>query len=64
MIALVLPCFKRSAKAIQSLFPEVAVLGEPVVELAKALRLERIESALSVGPHGNKACLVQYAQVP
>lgn len=55
--------FERIFQAVEACFPEVAVLGQPPVERAKRLGLERVEPPLSFWPHGDKAGGVEDAQV-
>src|SRR5258707_15607401 len=55
--------FERHFQAVEACFPEIAVLGQPPVELAKRPGLEPVEPPLSVRPHGDKAGGVEDAQV-
>ena len=55
--------FERLFQAVEACFPEVAVSGQPPVERAKRLGLERIEPPLSFRPHGDKAGAVEDVQV-
>ena len=55
--------FERLFESVKACFPEVAVLGQPPVEFAKRLRLERVEPPLSLRPHGDKSRGVEDTQV-
>src|SRR5262249_6432972 len=54
---------QRRSEAVEPRFPQAAVPREPIVQLAEALGLERVESALSVRPHRDEPRLVQDAQM-
>jgi hypothetical protein len=54
---------ERVSEAVESRVPQTAVLCEPLVELAEWLRLERVETPLSIRPHRDEACFVKDAQV-
>jgi len=55
--------FECLFQSVEAFFPEVAVLGQPPVERAKRLGLERVKPPLSLRPHRNEAGIVEDAQV-
>jgi hypothetical protein len=55
--------FERLSQAVEACFPEMAVLGQPLVERAKWLGLEGVEPSLSLRSHRDKAGGVEDAQV-
>jgi hypothetical protein len=55
--------FECLFQSVEAFFPEVAVLGQPPVERAKRLGLERVKPPLSLRPHRNEACIVEDVQV-
>jgi hypothetical protein len=63
LFASFLPFFERGAEAIETPFPQLAVLREPFIQLAEAFRFERIETPLPIRPHRDKAGFQEDAQV-
>ena len=49
------PLAHALAEAVEAGFPQFPVTCEPGVELAERFRPQRIEAALSVGPHRDEA---------
>src|SRR5262249_34984572 len=56
--------FECCSQTVQACFPQLAVLRQPLVELAEGVRPERVEPPLSLRPHRNEACFVQDAKMP
>src|SRR5262249_50786491 len=56
--------FERLIQAVEACFPEVAVLGQPPIELPERLGLEGVEPPLSVRPRCYKSGFVEDSQVP
>src|SRR5689334_6818742 len=59
----ILVSLERSSEPIDAVLPELAVLGEPRIELAEWLGPECVEPALSIGAHRDEARIVEDAQV-
>jgi hypothetical protein len=55
--------FERRSQSVEACFPEFTVLGQPPVERAKWIWLERVKPPLCLRPHRNEARIVEDVQM-